>query len=413
MITEPLKIAIKSLMANKVRSFLSVLGIVIGISAVITVISAGQGVKVFVLDQVETFGTDLIEIEIKVPSKSKTSLENVAGLLTGTEITTLTLDDQTAIDKLPNIKNSYAGVMGQQVISYAGQNSQIILWGTSASFVDIDKTKVEEGRFFTDEEDKTLVNVVVLGKKVREDIFGQNDYLGKSIRIGKQKYKVIGMMEGRGASFGIDMDNMIFVPIRNLQKKIMGISHVSFIMTQVYDNTIEEKTAEDITLLLRQRHDIQDPLKDDFHATPLTEALEILDSVFLALLILLFIVGGISLIVGGVGIMNIMYVSVTERTYEIGLRKAVGATNRKILLQFLWESVIITFLGAIFGIIFGALLSIAITLAAGIFGITWKLVILPSSLLLACGVSAAIGIIFGVFPARTAARLDPVTALRK
>lgn len=412
MLSESFKIAIHSLRKNLTRTMLTVLGIVIGISSVITVMSAGQGIKGLVLEEVESFGPDLIEIEIKVPSTSKTSAENAVGIATGIEITTLKISDKEAVQNLPNVKNTYAGTIGQEIVSYRGENEQVMLFGTSASFIDIDSIEIEEGRFYTDEEDKSLANVALLGAKVKESLFGQSDYLGKLIQIGKQKFKVIGLMEERGATFGFDMDNMIYVPIRTLQKKIMGINHITFMMAQVENNKIIEQTADEITELIRDRHDITNPDKDDFHATSMAEAIEILDQVFWAITVLLIAVASVSLIVGGVGIMNIMYVSVMERTYEIGLRKSVGASRSDILTQFLWEAVVVTFLGAIIGIITGILLSAIISLAARSQGLNLKFIILPSSLFLASGVSIAIGLIFGIFPALAAAKMDPIKALR-
>jgi len=405
-------IALAALRRNKARTTLTVLGVVIGIGAVIAVMSAGQGIEGLVLAQVETFGTDVIDIEIKVPTASKTSSENAMGIATGIEITTLTLDDEAALRKLSNVKNSYAGVMGQQLVSYGGQNKQVDLMGVSPSFIEIDKTKVAEGRFFTADEDEGLANVAVIGPKVKEKIFGESDFLEKLIKIGHQKFRVIGVLESRGASFGFDMDDMIYVPIQTLQKKVMGIDHVTMILAQVYDNSVADQTADEITQVLRQRHEITDPDKDDFHATPMAEALEILGSVFWAITLLLIAIAGISLVVGGVGIMNIMYVSVLERTYEIGLRKAIGAKSSAILTQFLWEAILITLLGAVLGIVFGIALAWLVAVIATSQNFAWKFVILPSSLLLASGVASAIGLTFGVFPARTAAKMDPVTALR-
>lgn len=410
--SEQLKIALMALKKNRVRTALTVLGIVIGISAVITVMSAGQGLKSYVVSYIETFGTDTIEVEVKVPSTSQTSTENAAGMATGIEITTLKLSDQEAINKLSNVKNSYAGVMGQQLVSYGGENKQILLFGTSPSAVEIDKTKVAEGRFFTTEEDDGLANVAVIGPTIKEKIFGGGDFLDKWIKIGHQKFKVVGMLESRGATMGFDMDNMIYVPIQTLQKKIMGIDHVMFIMVQVYDTAIVDQTVQEITELVRERHDITDPDKDDFAAISMVEALKIMDSVFWAISLLLVAIAGVSLIVGGVGIMNIMYVSVMERTYEIGLRKAVGASNQSIMLQFLWEAIVVTLLGALLGVVFGISLSWLVSVVANSQGFPWRFVILPSSLFLACGVAIGIGLIFGVFPARTAAKMDPVTALR-
>ena len=405
-------IALAALRRNKARTTLTVLGVVIGIGAVIAVMSAGQGIEGLVLAQVETFGTDVIDIEIKVPTASKTSSENAMGIATGIEITTLTLDDEAALRKLSNVKNSYAGVMGQQLVSYGGQNKQVYLMGVSPSFIEIDKTKVAEGRFFTADEDASLANVAVIGPKVREKIFGESDFLDQLLKIGHQKFRVIGLLESRGATFGFDMDDMIYVPIQTLQKKVMGIDHVTMIIAQVYDNSIADQTADEITQVLRQRHEITDPDKDDFHATPMAEALEILGSVFWAITLLLIAVAGISLVVGGVGIMNIMYVSVLERTYEIGLRKAIGAKSSAILTQFLWEAILITLLGAVLGIVFGIALAWLVAVIATSQNFAWRFVVMPSSLLLAAGVATAIGLTFGVFPARAAAKMDPVTALR-
>ena len=197
-------------------------------------------------------------------------------------------------------------------------------------------------------------------------------------------------------------------------KKIMGINHVMAITAQVFDNDIADETAEEIRFLLRQRHDIPlgNPDKDDFAVMSMTEAMELYATVFDAINLLLVAIAGISLVVGGVGIMNIMYVSVTERTYEIGLRKSVGATASNILWQFLWEAIVITFFGAIIGFLLGAGLAFLIAVGATSQGIGWKFVISPSSIILAIGVSLVIGLVFGVFPARVAAKLDPVEALR-
>lgn len=409
---ESFRIALSSLRNNLSRTFFTVLGIVIGISSVITVIGVGQGIKQYVVNQVEGFGSDLIQIEIKVPSAGKTSAENAVGLATGIEITTLTLDDKKAIERHPNIKDSYAGAIGQQVVNYQNVNKQVILFGASASFIDIDSSQIAEGRFYTEDEDAGLANVVVLGASIKQDIFGENDFLGKLIQIGNQKFRVIGSMKERGATFGFDMDNMIYMPTRTLQKKIMGVNHISYISAQVSDNRLIEQTADDITRLLRDRHDISSPDKDDFHATPITEALEVLDTVFWAITLLLIAVASVSLVVGGVGIMNIMYVSVMERIYEIGLRKAVGASSKDILYQFLWEAVLITFFGTIIGILVGIFLSLVITLAASSQGLDLALIVSPWSLLLSAGVATIIGLVFGIVPARTAAKMDVIKALR-
>ena len=318
------------------------------------------------------------------------------------------------LKKIPNIKDNYASVLGQEIVSFSGEKKQIMLWGASASFIDIDASTVSVGRFFSDDEDKSLVNVAVLGNTVKEELFGDEEALGQLIKVGRQKFKVIGVMAPRGSIAFFDLDNFIYVPVRTIQKKLMGIDHVVAITNQVYSQELADQTAAEITALLRERHDLasNNPDKDDFSVTTMAEALEIYATIFGAISLLLSAIAGISLVVGGVGIMNIMYVSVAERTYEIGLRKSVGAAKNNILWQFLWEAIVITFLGAILGFVLGVVLSLLLSLVATGLGFGWPLVISPSSIILAIGVSLAIGLGFGVFPALAAARLDPVTALR-
>lgn len=407
------KIAITAMKRNKTRTFLTILGIVIGIAAVVAVMSAGQGIKGFVLKEIEMYGNDTIQTEIKVPSTGRNSTDNAAALATGVEVTTLTLEDEQAIRKLSNIKNTYAGSIGQQLVSYGSEKKQAMLYGVGPLFMNIDRTKLAAGRFFTEEEDRSLASVVVLGPKIKDKLFGPgNDFLEKWVKVGRQKFMVIGVMESRGASFGFDMDEMIYVPIQTLQKKIMGVDHVMYILSQVADPKLTDQTASEITDLLRERHNITDPTRDDFAVTPMTEAISMINTVFWGISLLLVAVAGISLVVGGVGIMNIMYVSVLERTYEIGLRKAIGAKRKDILSQFMWEAIFMTLIGAVVGVMLGVGISYLVSVVANSQGFAWQFVILPSSLILACGVATAIGIIFGVFPARTASKMDAVEALR-
>ena len=410
----PFKIATQALLRNKARTVLTVLGIVIGIMAVITVMSAGDGLEAFLVDQVSSFGTNVIQIEIKIPNTSHVSSENAGGMAMGIQVTTLTLDDAEAINKLPNIKDSYPNIIGQEIVSYGSENRQTMLWGVGASFITIDATEVIAGRFFSDQEDKSLAQVAVIGQTVKNKLFGDQDPLGKYIKIGKLKFQVIGLMEPRGSIAFFDMDNFIYVPVSTLMKKIMGINHVMAITAQAIDNDIADETAEEIRFLLRDRHNLpaNNPDKDDFAVMTMAEAIELYDTIFGAINLLLAAIAGISLVVGGIGIMNIMYVSVSERTYEIGLRKSVGATSLNILWQFLWEAIVITFFGAIIGFIVGVGLSFLVFVVAKSQGIGWKFIIAPESIFLSIGVSLAIGLFFGVFPAMTAAKLDPVQALR-
>ncbi len=415
-IINTLKMSLAIMRANKLRTSLTVLGIVIGIAAVIIVFSAGEGIRSLVVGEIESFGTDVIESEIKVPSAKKGAggdFESATSAAQGIQITTLKLKDMEDIDKLPNIEKSYAAVMGQEQVSYGNELRKAFLYGTSASFIEVDKTKVESGRFFTDGEERGLAEVAVLGSGIKEKLFGDSDPIGKSIKIRKSKFLVIGVMEERGAVFGIDFDNYVYVPLRTLQKKIMGIEHVMFIIHKMKDPELADSTADEIRAVLRENHNITDPDKEDFRVITMVEAMETLGTVTNTITILLLIIVAVSLVVGGVGVTNVMYVIVSERTKEIGLRKAVGAKEEDILKQFLLESVLITVMGAIVGIILGVIVSFLVSWGANQAGLSWKFSIPLRAFLTSLGFASIFGVLFGIFPARKAARLEPVEALRK
>lgn len=410
-LSEIIKISLTALKRNKVRTGLTILGIVIGITAIIVVMSAGFGVKSYILSQIEGFGTDFIEVEIKVPNTSHTSVSNVVGMVMGVSVTTLKDEDRIALMKLSNIANAYSGVMGQEVVSYLDQNKKAMLFGTTASFKEIDNGEVEFGNYFTESDDEGMARVAVIGSKIREKLFGNTDPLNKNIKINKRNFTVVGVMKERGAFGGLNMDDTIFIPLKTLQKQVLGIDHVTFIFAKMKDASISDETAAEVTEVMREQHDITDPNKEDFAVTTMEEGMQMLDTIIGGITLLLMAIAGISLIVGGVGIMNIMYVIVSERTYEIGLRKAVGATKKQILFQFLTEAIIITFAGGVLGIILGSLISFIISIAATAQGFRWDFAISAGSVFLACGFSIGVGLIFGLYPARKAAELDPIQAL--
>ncbi len=413
------KIAIQGLRGNKVRTSLTTLGVIIGICAVVVVMGAGEGLKGLILGQIKGFGTDIIETEIKVPidrsgkSNAYSEAQSGVSLVTGVTITTLTTDDMKDINRLDNIKTSYAGILGQEQASYGSELRKAIIYGISSTYLDIDESEIDYGRFFEKGEENRLALVVVLGSEIKEKLFGDSDPIGKNIKIRKRNFKVIGVMKKRGVFSFMNFDDYIYVPLKTLQKKILGVNHVSFMIHKVKNMEYADQTAEDIRGILRANHDISNSKKDDFRVVTMDEMLGMLNTVTKVITILLLAIVAISLLVGGVGIMNTMLVVISERTKEIGLRKAVGATRSNILNQFLVEAIIITFMGAIVGIILGSGISYVIAIIANHYGLEWKFAISKISIIIAIVFSLVLGMIFGVYPAKKAAELNPIEALRK
>ncbi|OGF39794.1 hypothetical protein A2477_00830, partial [Candidatus Falkowbacteria bacterium RIFOXYC2_FULL_47_12] len=384
----PLHIAYKALKIHKARSVLTVLGLVIGVASIIVVVNMGKGIENLILQQVEIFGTDYLEVEVKVPSVSKTSSANAAGIAQGISITTLKIADAEAVAKHPNITDYYVGQLGQDVVSYGSENKTASLWGTSPSFFALFKTEIETGRPFDVAEDAGQSRVAVLGYSLKQKLFGDSDATGQRVKIGNKSFKVIGVMAEQGNGMFLDLDGMAFLPIRTLQKQIMGIDNIQFFVAYMKDPSRSKATAADVTEIMRDQHDITDPKKDDFAVTTMEEAMGMLDVITGGITLLLMAIAGISLLVGGVGIMNIMYVSVTERTYEIGLRKAIGATGANILWQFLWEALFLTLTGGVIGVVLGEVFSIVAAFAARSFGLDWNFNLSLSGLVL--GVSFSV-----------------------
>ncbi|MAG29091.1 hypothetical protein CL632_03030 [bacterium] len=409
----PLKIAYTALKVHKLRSGLTVLGLMIGVVSIIIVINLGGGIQGFILNQLEVFGSDYIEVEIKVPSTSKTSTENAIGLAQGISMTTLTLDDAKALAKHPNIRDYYAGILGQDIVSRQGKNKTSMLWGITPSFFELYNGDIEFGRGFDASENASQARVAVIGNKLAERFFGDGGAIANRIKIGNKTFKVIGVMEEQGNTFFLDMDNAVFMPVNTLQKQVLGVNHIQFIITYMRDTSQVEATAADLTAIMREQHNITDPNKEDFAVTSQEEALGIVGAITGGITLLLAAIAAISLLVGGVGIMNIMYVSVAERTYEIGLRKSIGATKSNILYQFLWEAVFLTILGGLVGIIIGELISLAAMYGANAAGLNWGYSFSIGGVILGVGFAMATGLIFGIYPAKKAADLEPVDSLRQ
>ncbi len=412
-----LKLALKNLGRNPARSFLSILGIIIGVAAVFAVLSLGLGFYDFVRSQLEAFGTDLIEIEYKVPGTDQMSAENAGGVIGGGQAITFKLEDAEAVGELENISSWYAGSLGQEIAQFRREDQRVFLFGVTEGIGEVDGNfKIVEGRMFDDEEGRSLKQVAVLGSKARENLFGSSESVeavGKDVKIGGERYRVIGTLKERGMGGMLDFDEMIFVPLETLQKRVMGVDHIAFGMFKLADNEKTDLTVAQAEVIMRNQHNIDDPEEDDFAVFALSEAMEMMDTVFSIVNILLVGLTSISLIVGGVGIMNVMYVAVVERTFEIGLRKALGARRGDILRQFLLEAVIVTLLGGLLGVFLGMGVAWTAERVIAGFGFNLEIPFSVGGVILGVGFSALVGIGFGVYPARKAAAVSPMEALTK
>jgi putative ABC transport system permease protein len=410
----PIKLAIRSIRANVGRTAASLLGIVIGVASVILVLSFGIGVKNYVTDQISSFGTNVISVKIKVPKVAATSTANLNDQVGGTQITTFKLNDAKKIAALPNVGPWYAATTTQQETTYLNKKKQAMIWGETAGVVDEDPNmQIETGRMFTEDEDNALAPVVVLGSSLKVYFFGDNDAIGNSIKIKGQAFKVVGILKSRGAVATLNFDESMYIPIQTVQKKLLGQDYILAGIYQIKDMSKIDATITDVNDLMRRQHNIKKTEDDDFAVQSISEVMDILNKVFFALNALLLGLTSISLVVGGVGIMNVMYVSVTERTFEIGLKKSVGAKNGNILAQFLFEAIFITLLGGIFGLISSFFIIKVGEVVAQNFGLALNFSVSWWAALIGIGFSAATGIIFGYFPARKASQLTPMDALRK
>jgi putative ABC transport system permease protein len=391
-----------ALLANKARSGLTILGIVIGIGSVIAMISIGQGASGSIQSNIQSMGSNLVEV---MPGTQKSS-----GVSSGWGSSqSLTLADADAIAaEVPTAKAVAGEVSGRYQVTSKGKNTNTSVVGTVASYPVIRNVEIDLGYFISDQNVKSMSKVAVLGSGARDDLFGEGvDAVGQVIRIKGIEFKVIGVTKAKGGTGMGSQDDMIFIPLSTAQKFLVGNNYLSTINIQAQDAESMTELQAQVTNLLLSRHNISNPDNADFRIMNQADIVASASSITDTLTLLLGAIAGISLIVGGIGIMNMMLTTVTERTREIGLRKAIGAKRKDISLQFLVEAVMLTFIGGAVGIFIGWLASIAVTKFSGV-----ATKVSLTSVLLAFGVSAAIGIIFGYYPARRAAKLNPITALR-
>lgn len=410
-LTDSLKTAALGLKHAKVRSLLTILGIVIGISSVILLMSIGQSAQNLILNEVQSIGSNLVFI---IPGGTHGSRFSSPASVQGIVIKTLTQLDVDALKREPTIKGIAAEVRGQARIIFESNDSDVTYEGVNADFFLVRNFKIDKGTAFANSDVDSLNRVMVLGPSIAETLFGERDPIGKVVRLKELSFHIIGVIEKKGLGpGGIDQDNIAMIPISIAQKQLLGINYFNIVSVEADANYNADFVKSRIISVIRASHHITDPTKDDFTVQTQQEALDILGTITSVLTMFLTAIASISLIVGGIGIMNIMLVSVVERTKEIGLRKAVGATNTDISQQFLIEAVMLTTIGGLVGIALGALLVTGAYFALVNFSPTgWTFALPLSSIGLAALVSTVTGIIFGIYPARQASKKSPIEALR-
>lgn len=400
--TESVRIAVNALFANKLRSLLTMLGIIIGVGAVIAMVAVGMGVTQRVTDSIASLGSNMLIIR---PGASMSGgLRGAAG-----SRTTLKFEDAVAIKKkVKDVDYVSPTVQKNYQVVYGNQNWNTSVTGVTQEYMSIRDLSVTTGSFITEEDMNTRNRVAVIGMTVASNLFGEANPVGKTIRVNNQPYRVIGVLESKGqSSVGQDQDDVVIVPLTTAMDRLLAVTYVQTINVQVSSQQKMDNVQKDIETLLRQRHHLTGGKDDDFQVQNLTSLMSTMNETTTMLTLFLGSIAAISLIVGGIGIMNIMMVSVTERTREIGIRKALGATFKDIMTQFLIESVVIGVIGGVLGILFG----IAAAQAISKFG-DFQTVITVSPILLSFAFSVGIGLFFGIYPARKAALLDPIEALR-
>ena len=398
-----IQMAFRSLKSNKFRCFLTMLGIIIGVSSVITMLAIGQGSKQSIRAQISEMGSNVIMV---FPGNRR-----AGGVrLSASEQQTLKLKDYEDIKQEATLLSHVSPMAssGGQFI-YGSKNTPSTLYGVSDDYMEIRRLEVAQGEMFGNEDIRSLAKVCVVGQTVIDNLFEEGEeVLGKTIRFNSTPFKIIGILKKKGYnSMGQDQDDLVLAPYTSVQKRILAVTYLRGLFASAVKEEESQAAIEQITAILRRNHALQEYMDNDFEVRSQEEISNMLSSTTNLLTVLLASIAGISLLVGGIGIMNIMYVSVTERTKEIGLRLSIGAKGRHILWQFLIESVFISVSGGIVGVLVGILVALAVKHMAG-----WPIFVQPWSVLLAFAVCTVTGVFFGWYPAKKAANLDPIEALR-
>ncbi len=397
-----LKIALKALNNNKLRCFLTMLGIIIGVASVITMLAIGQGSKNSIKAQISEMGSNMIMIH---PG----NMQRGGVRQSADDMQTLEVSDYEALKELPGVAAISPSVNSGGQLVNGNNNYPSSIYGVTTDYLDIRKFKVKDGAMFTDHDIKSAAKVCILGKTVVDNLFPNgDDPIGRVIRFGKIPLTVIGVLESKGTnSMGQDQDDVVIAPYTTVMKRILAIDYIQGIFASAADENQTDETIDAITEVLRTRHKIKEDADNDFEIRSQQELSEMMNSTSDMMTVLLACIAGISLLVGGIGIMNIMYVSVTERTREIGLRMSIGARGIDILSQFLIEAIIISVSGGIIGILLGVIASWMVNVIA-----RWPVYIQLYSVVLSFAVCTVTGIFFGWYPAKKAASLDPIEAIR-
>ena len=394
-----IKVAVRSLLANKLRSILAMLGIIIGVGAVISMLALGAGARKQVMDRINAIGANLVTV--------KAGQANLHGVRTGST-ENLTMDDmQTIMGQVNGFRRMSPLFEASGQFKYLNKNLSATFLGVSSDFFPIRRLEIEKGHAFTERDIKRLAHVVVLGPAMAENLFGRSDPIGETVKLNGVNLKVIGVTKSKGLPGDHNPDDQASIPYSTAMKQFLGVRTVHEANLEAEDGTNSDQLRQAITALLRQRHRLRPEQADDFELRFQTQIILTATSVSRTFTILLGSVAGISLLVGGIGIMNIMLVTVTERTREIGIRKAIGAKNRAILAQFLIEALLMSSLGGLIGVAVGVGSAHVIQRLA-----QYVTIIEIPSVLLAFSFSAGVGVFFGFYPARRAAMLDPIEALR-
>ncbi|PYS83648.1 MAG: multidrug ABC transporter substrate-binding protein [Acidobacteria bacterium] len=399
-----IRIAFRALARNKARAALTMLGIIIGVSAVIIMVSIGQGAQASVQAQIESMGTNLLFVSA--------GAQNVGGVRSGTGdsgTNTLTVEDLDAIRReVPSVAMVSPQINARAQLVVGNQNWSTSVQGVSEQFPEIRKWAVGSGDFFTDADVRTAGRVIVIGQTIADNLFPGQDAVGQTVRVSNMPFRVVGVMARKGQDpQGRDQDDTAFAPYTSVQKKILGSTRVSVAYVSAVSAEATYTAQQQVGDLLRQRHKLAAGVPDDFTVRNMSDVAEAANQTNSIMTILLGSIAGVSLLVGGIGIMNIMLVSVTERTREIGIRMAIGARSSAVRSQFLIESVVLSLTGGFAGILLGILVSVVVPWMLG-----WPTLVSTASILGSVVFSAGVGIFFGYYPARKAAALDPIDALR-